>query len=125
MAYIRCGGGAEKPTLLWTNPSPSSSFSAQTLNINLTGYDYLIFEIKGYMGDTMGFIRDTCFDVSDEFGCICGTYGFDSTTFYDSARRINVTNSSIQFSDGIAGNGTESPAYCIPLKIYGLKKALI
>ena len=101
MAYIPCkiGGGTEKPILLWTNPSPSSSFSAQTLNIDLTGYDYLIFEIKGSGDDTLGFVRDTCFDVSDEFGCICGTYGFNSTTFYSAIRRINLTNSSITFSN--------------------------
>ena len=41
------GGGGMNMELLWTNPSPTSSFAAQTVSIaNLSDYKYLIIVVK-------------------------------------------------------------------------------
>lgn len=42
---LRSALDAAKPTLLWTNPSPQSSFSSQTVAINLSAYAYVIVEV--------------------------------------------------------------------------------
>ena len=33
-------------TLLWTNPAPNSNFAAQTLNIDMSGYDCVEIELS-------------------------------------------------------------------------------
>ena len=35
-------------TELWVNPNPTSSFSSQTLNINLSTYDGILMFYMGY-----------------------------------------------------------------------------
>ena len=46
MAFIKCSGGWKlKETILWTNSSPSSNFSAQsvTLSSSIDNFDYIKF----------------------------------------------------------------------------------
>ena len=48
MSLYRCGGGGGmlEETVLWTNPSPTSDFAAQTVTLSdsISNYDYIKFE---------------------------------------------------------------------------------
>lgn len=72
MASFRIMGlAAEQPTLLWTNPNPTSEFTAQTLNIDFSGYEY--FSIR-FVGNQSYYSEyETIFPV--EIGKVCGIAG--------------------------------------------------
>lgn len=52
MAFYRCssGGGTLTETVLWTNPSPSSNFSSQTVNLNESYANYKYVGVKWATG---------------------------------------------------------------------------
>ena len=52
---ITPGGGGMEATLLWTNPSPTSAFAAQTVALDLSGYKFVLIE---YSQD-YGFVTST------------------------------------------------------------------
>lgn len=125
MAWLECGGGGVTPTLLWTNPNPTASFSAQTLNIDLSQYECLFVETEGnkYTSGLISYHQMEYVDLSVESYSICGRYSINSNT-YVSIRVITAhTNNSISFSNGSAGTTTDG-RLCIPIKIYGLKKRI-
>lgn len=126
MAYIPCkiGGGTEKPTLLWTNPSPNSNFLPQTLSINLTDYEWILISIKNQVVSPQYVTTCAIPKITDDqvIGCPSGQTGSN----YAYSRIINMNNNGITFQiarsnySGYSGNDL-----VIPFKIYGLKKALI
>lgn len=40
------------PVLLWTNPSPTASFSPQTINVDLSAYSFVLIEFSGDVTNT-------------------------------------------------------------------------
>ena len=50
---ISGGGGASTLDLLWTNPSPNVSFSAQTVSIDLTDYSAVVIVCNGNDGQVV------------------------------------------------------------------------
>ena len=118
MAYVHCvSGGASKPELLWTNPSPSSNFANQTISIDLSGYDAVLISVKHATGQS----ADTSYD---NYHCVCytpvGTTGaYLSAPTQSNSRSYNVTTTGVQFVT--ASNVSAS----IPCKIWGLKGVTI
>ena len=43
-------------TLVWTNPNPSSAFTASSINVNLSGYSYVKFVLNYSQTSTTQFI---------------------------------------------------------------------
>lgn len=128
MPYFRTeSGGEEAPTLLWTNPSPTSNFAAQTLSLDLTEYAYLLFKVKNSL--TTGY--------TDEAYCACQKDNSKRSAFsvvgagapkIIHSRYFDTTDNSITFSAGYhssTSSGTTDNRYAIPLEIYGIKKSLI
>jgi hypothetical protein len=106
---------SEYKKLLWTNPSPTSSFSAQTIlsNVDLTEYDEVEIYVRRTSSET-GIVQVA--QASASYGAsIGGIWGAD-TLF----RKATVSVSGIQFTDGYY-NGSVNNTYMIPYTIYGIK----
>jgi len=125
MAYIQCkSGGAETPTLLWENPSPNSDFAPQTISINLTDYEWILISIKNQKVSPQYVTTCAVPKITDDQ--VIGGPSGQTGSNYAYSRIIKMNNNGITFQisrsnyAGASGNTT-----VIPIKIYGLKKALI
>lgn len=110
--------------LLWQNASPYSGFAAQTVELDLSGYDGVLIQcrvgdqheassicVKGYAGSLFAFLCDASKSVG-----------------FTDARRFSVTENGVVFSTGYqyginVGNQIidENYAVNIPYLIYGIK----
>lgn len=110
------GGGSEnsgvKMTRLWTNASPSSSFAAQTIQGDFSGYDFFIVAFAFTAGGNCGvsLCRTT------EKYSISGKAA--SGTAY--SRYVTFSSAGAVFETGYAGS-TSGAGYAIPLEIVGVK----
>ncbi len=108
--------------LLWTNASPTSNFSAQTLSIDLSNYSFLIVKsIRSTSSTTQSALSIVEVGGGDTLvlgGCAAGV----SPT----ARNVNATSTGINFSTGyLSGNSGTNDAWSIPVKIYGVRGTLV
>ncbi len=109
-------------TLLWTNPSPTSAFSAQTLNLNLNNYNAILI-LSTYSTSYSTLIFENIVFLVPEIkdGTIqTRIHGWGRDNNYNLTRYYTITNTSIAI-DGGAYNGSNNTSYMIPWKIYGIK----
>ena len=95
-------------TLLWENASPTSSFAAQTIALDLLKYSVVVLEFALANNDYQD-------NVAMVLQCPVGK----TVVAYKagvSARRVYTKNSGIEFAAA-----TSSNAHNIPLRIYGVK----
>jgi len=130
MAYFSAtgtgGGQTNKPVLLWINPNPTSTFKAQTINVDASNYEYLIFKICADSNATtpyysyVGIKHD-----NNKFGI--GTNSNANTSVGNGGyiRNYDTSDNVIKISTGYTTAGAANTRYAIPLEIYGLKKALL
>ena len=96
--------------LLWTNSSPTSSFSAQTLNFSGTYYGYLILF---WASNQAGIIFTDFLQAGVSHNI--GAPNFNGGIFY---RTVTTTSSSVQFGTGDSNDN----ARIIPYYIFGIQK---
>ena len=119
------GGSAPKADLLWTNPSPTASFAAQTVSLNLSSYRYVVVttnlstsnsQANGYGIGKVGASYDTCM----------GTKSWDSANSRMNAniRRFRASATGVQFYGGGYSTAESSNGKVIPYRIYGIKEDL-
>ena len=115
--------GAETKTLLWTNASPLSDFSAQTVLNNppgqLSGYRgvEIVYNESPRENQWRGYIKASV-DM-DTTGVL---YGMRGNTTAMRARMVTVSENGITF-DGCASRGIGYEDWgCVPYKIYGIKE---
>ncbi len=112
--------GGVKMDLLWTNPNPTSSFSAQTISLDLSEYQLVFVVCKG---DTTGTNYTTAlaeFNTLTQIGTING---------YTRFRAFTATATGVQFGGGYkqtsySNDGSDNSA-TIPYHIYGIKMSYI
>lgn len=123
------GTPSEYKKLLWTNPSPSSTFDAQTIlsSVDLSEYDEFEIVVRNYIS---GDIYNIC---RLENASPRQIWVFDTSNFTGNAipmqlsRIINISSSGMAISEGYskAYNSTATPSnsvsVCLPIKIYGIK----
>ena len=118
--------------LLWENPNPTSEFAAQTINLDLSGYDMVeiySYGRTGQSGYSYGYNSDRF--LIGEFGNIQNSAFIGASIDYIlvESRPLNVTKTGITFEKGstlytnssthVAGVTSNSSA--VPYKIYGIK----
>ena len=114
---------------LWTNPSPTASFDAQTISLDLSNYDEV--EIK-YAGSTSWTVDDSITVKKERrayASIVAGNAGLQSTSntvLYLGNRTFTVSDTGVVCSAGYAltsGGSYVSSAnnVCIPIEIYGIK----
>ena len=107
------GGGGISMTLLWTNPAPTSNFSAQTVSLDLSGYDAVCIITKTTATSDYRYWQ---------FGLVGHSISMmnkSSTSATLAGRAAEVTTSGITFSNGY-NNATAGAANCVPWYIYGI-----
>lgn len=100
---------------LWTNSSPTSAFSAQTIPLDLSDYDGILL-----------YFLATNTDVNRQSSMIC-LKGYKSV-FSDvvvgataiRSRAVTVTDTGAQFTTGY-NNTSSNTSSAIPYKIFGIK----
>ena len=103
------------PKLLWTNPSPTSEFGAQTINVNLSDYD--LIEIMFFNGTS-----NTRIYHSRTITGLGGSISNNETGY----RFFETTNTSVSFGNcyQAASSGTITNGVLIPAYIIGYKTGL-
>ena len=122
------GGGSSpvepedlSPVLLWTNPSPTSAFAAQTVSLDLTNY---IGVIVDFINDDVNYTRSRVYaKKSDSFSSFPIGAGYVSSTNAYSRNIVNVSDTGVQFSD--AATTSAQNQFVIPFKIYGVKEYVV
>ena len=110
------GGGGGSWTSLWTNSAPSSDFSAQTVPLDLSGWNLIAILAKTTTtGNTT-----SVFLAAVGTGSILSVPNLGSTQYFYK-RTMDVQTTGVTFSTGYRNtSGTSGASYCIPVAIYGL-----
>ena len=114
--------GGMKMDLLWTNPSPTSSFSGQTVSIDLSEYDFVYITGLQLNTNSVGYDSDLT-RVGDK-GIL-----WSFVSGYTSHRMYSVGTSGIAFENGsrqtAIGTNADNNGHCIPTNIYGIKMSYV
>lgn len=106
--------------LLWTNSSPTASFGAQTVSLDLTDYSYVYIECCMINTYTSTYIHAFIFKVNTGL-----SYTMMGGGSYLMHRDATPTLSGVTFGSGYNvntyGTDTASDYRMIPLKIYGIR----
>lgn len=122
-------------TLLWENPNPTSNFANQTISLDLSQYEVILFIVKQDTNNNYGNERA----IDQNLGFVGETItlhvinhivpnGATSQNSWISTRNADIITTGITFGTGYGKRmsdstiGTANNQYCIPLKIYGISK---
>lgn len=111
------GGGSSggvRVDLLWTNPNPTSNFSAQTVSIDLSGYDAVRITFIANMGSPVCYTQEADIDSYDHLLSVV------SAAPARQSRSFTLSSTGIVFANGATGN-TSGSQYGVPIKIWGIK----
>lgn len=111
--------------LLWINPSPLNEFVSQTLELDLTDYDYVM--IYATLDNAIAYADRTKVTSMAKVGTTKNLiFGARTADYIRGLRDYDVTETGIYFgtSNLIHNNGTTglNNTWCTPLEIYGIKK---
>ena len=114
-------GGGTSIELLWTNASPSSSFAAQSVSVDLTACSMVI--ITMYQGTESGNLSATWIVPKGCFAMLSIVNGGSSGTV-SYFRQATVNDNSVSFGKGYRCKEAEleDNEYAIPAVIYGIKE---
>ena len=121
------GTPSEYRKLLWTNPSPTSAFAAQTVisGADLTEYDAFDIVMHANMSNAQsGYSNIVTKGTSGTM--VTGSAPSANDSWYG-VRKITITDTSITFGNGGyyyltgGGNDLNNNNYGIPYQIYGIK----
>lgn len=115
--------GGVSMTLLWENASPASEFAAQTIALDLSGYDSVQVEFEESWQTITSRINVGKYGGVDQIGDI---YRDVAAYFYVAHRDISVTTTGVSFSDRLYKYANEQWSRTdnnglIPFRIYGIK----
>ena len=103
---------------LWTNPSPTSSFAAQDVSVDLSPYDWFVVETR--WSTTSDLVLPLEMFEVDENRHMVWMGNNSSNRTGGRVFTYSVANQEISFEGGYY-NGSASNAYVIPLAVYGVK----
>lgn len=121
--------GESSLDLLWTNPSPTAKFPAQSVTLKENTYDYYLIIYKFYYNGTSGSFPPSIAQFSRK-SCTMMGLGATGGTSGDRVivnRGVTMTShTQFDFKDSVINSGsqttvTTSDNYMVPLEIYGIK----
>lgn len=104
-------GAMSKWELLWTNASPTASFAAQTVGIDLSGYDAVVIVVDADRRHTF-----PCF-VGFQYDLSYLPSGYNAASF---GRLATVSSVGVDFGAGYYNTGANNTV-AVPQAIYGIK----
>ena len=108
-------GAMSEWDLLWTNSAPTTSFSPQTVEIDLSGYAAIGIYFYNYSSTDPEYGAQMVIGLVGDKICLPLT----SYTGRGGVRIATTSTSGIAFGDGLYNNTTQN-GYAIPYKIYGI-----
>lgn len=114
---------SEYRKLLWTNPSPTADFAAQTISLDLSDYDEIEIEAR----HTPSLNAYCKVKVGDDGYMYAPELSGTGTGYVQNvARKFTVSSSGIVFGGGYYTYGSNSSATAsnsklVPIRIYGIK----
>ena len=111
--------------LLWTNPNPTSAFNAQTLSIDLSGYESVVIQSKGWFENAEYTPLKILVPKNGNQYIIAGNQHnyTESGKINDSIgvymRLVTVNDDGITFTNAYVSDSQTNNQACIPLEIYG------
>lgn len=111
---LPAGGGF---TLLWTNSAPSTSFSPQTVTLDLTPYNFLYISFR--LGTESDGTKTSALITKDTKFVLIGPHMSGSGGNY--FRSVTATDTGVQFESGTKGGVGVDNNINIPYQIYGIK----
>lgn len=112
---VNCNGGATSMELLWENASPSSEFVAQTIQLDVYRYSFVMVIFQHSSGNTLK--ASVVAPVNNKIMLSMANSDTKNNTI---AREAEVTYESVYFNNGYAANVKENYVV-IPIAIYGIK----
>lgn len=122
------------PVKLWTNSSPNSTFTAQTINVpNLKNYDYIEIFFKNWVAGHYGYMSTKCPVGNGNAFALCYTICLNSGTTASTPHcgerlgTLDTTNNRISFGNnfGVVISTNPSPtadnSWGVPQFILGYK----
>ena len=115
---------AHRYTLLYTNAAPSSAFAAQTVTLDLSGFQSVAIEYFT-RGDQVGDIYRAEVTIGRRT-MLQGAMAMWNNLVYG-IRFVDATTTNIVFGDGYARSydtpsiGSVDNQYCVPYRIWGVK----
>lgn len=117
----------EHRTLLWTNPDPTVAFAAQTIELDLSGYDEIELEYIDFVQhqNVMPLLHIPIGDRGN-MNIMIGNNSYSTGLMFTAERRFLVTSTGVEFESGYGTptgyDLTARTDTCIPRKIYGIKR---
>lgn len=103
---------------LWTNPNPSSSFSAQTINLNLTDYKFIEIYYIRYSEENI-FCNRVPFENTEIYTQL-NYCDYDSGSVRAWIRNVRLRTTDIYFNTASINGSVDNNAL-VPYKIIGYK----
>lgn len=107
--------GAQTRTLLWTNSSPDSEFSAQSVYVSLSSYDWVEVVFQAGLGWYVHFIEKAKYKSGN------GIMALNPDSEHVMQRGGTLYSNRIQFDNCVEASTTLN-RFLIPLYIYGIKE---
>lgn len=126
MAWIECGAGGMKETLIWENPSPTAQMSnnaAINLNASLSSFDLIKIEhgTDSYLHQVTMYIKPSEIGESSTDlylrGMTCYVGGRQMARLFYKSNDTTITVTGAKQVGGTYG----ANSYLVPQKIYGIK----
>lgn len=114
-----------KGTILWTNPNPTSNFSPQTLNLDLSNYDEIEIIYRHYKTDATRLFTKVL--IPSKQALVYPELDTSGGFIAIQSREFEVKNTGIVFESGYfkgARNIEQNDGRCIPLYVIGYKTGL-
>lgn len=117
---------------VWRNASPKSSFAAQSISVDLSGYDMVMIQHGTYTNGTLfSYVTDIAPVQKLEtdrstliWGTLCQSGTATSTRGYNALRDYDKDGNNINFRNGsrvLELTSVSDNKTCVPYKIYGVK----
>lgn len=103
------------PVLLWTNASPTSNWSNQTIKLNGEDYDAYLLKLVGYK-DYQNYYSIQYLPIDNTAHWLVALH-YENSSYYGTTRQFTASNSSIVTASGAL-------TQCIPVQIWGVKFTL-
>ena len=118
---LMSGGGDIRAKLLWTNPSPTSAFPAQSFSFDVSDYDSLMIEsITDTSYSTDARFRQIIQKTTTEYNTVCAATAKGKSALTSSRSYIAV-NGVLSCGQGCIYAYGSNDEWCIPLRIWGIK----
>lgn len=128
---MNAGGGSLQETTLWTNPSPSSNFEAQTITLSddIDNYDFIKIKYRiKTSGSVYSSIILTTADLKNNIDSndnpLLFAGGRESSSVMWARKIVYVSDTQLSFTTAyrVNASGTDAISLMVPIEVKGLKQ---